>query len=47
MEEERLEVDGEVEDGFYVEGHEFVPAGFGEVVVGAAPGGAGVVCKSY
>ena len=43
VEEEGLEADGDVEDGFNVEGHEFVPAGFGEVVVVCAPGGAGVV----
>lgn len=43
LEEERLEPDGHVEDGFDVERHELVPAGFGEVVVGGAPGGARVV----
>jgi hypothetical protein len=31
-----VQADGGVEDGFDVQGHEFVPAGFGEVVVGGA-----------
>lgn len=37
FEEEGFQPGGGVEDGLDVEGHEFVPAGFREVVVGGAP----------
>ena len=43
VEEERLEADGHVEDGFDVHSEDLVPTCFGEVVVGRAPSNTTVV----